>query len=170
MAESGIVGGRVEMSIVAGAPVPSLLVSVAGSTLTSNVTRLGDFVIANVPAGALELRFTGDGVAAVLPIGTLAAGETITLSVRLTPADAAVDSIARVRGTDALIEGRIEEPGIALPPNTFIVGGRTIVVPDGTPSRDANGSSTAALKPGMRVRVTGTLGAAGVTARELTIL
>lgn len=168
IAETGMVGGRIEMSIVPGAPVPPVLVSIAGSTITTNVTRLGDFVIANVPAGPLELRFTGAGIASALPIGTLAAGETITVQVRLTPAEAAIGSISRVRGNDALVEGRIEEPNEALPPNMMIVGGRTIVVPDGTPVRAGNGAA-AELKIGARIRVTGTVSAAGVTAREITV-
>jgi len=168
MATTGVVGGTVEMSIVPGATVPSVLVSVAGTTRTANVSRLGDFVLANVPEGPLELRFTGEGIAAILPLGMLAGGETVSLTVRLTASDAAAASISRTRGTDALVEGVIEEPATALPPGTIIVGGRTVVLPSGTPVRGADGG--AALKPGMRVRVTGTLGAAGVTARDIVIL
>lgn len=85
--ERGVVGGTVEMSVVPGTPVASVLVSVAGSTLAANVSR------------------------------------------------------------------------------------RTVLVPDGTPvRREASGGSLSELKPGMRVRVAGTLGSAGVTARELVIL
>lgn len=168
LAESGVVGGTLEMSIVPGAAVPPVLVSVAGSTLNTNVTRLGDFVIPNVPAGPLELRFTGAGIAASLGLGTLAAGETLTVNVRLTPAGAAIASISRVRGTDALVEGQIEEPGAPLPPNMLIVGGRTILIPDGTPVRSSDGAPRE-LRAGARIRVTGTVSAAGVTAREVTV-
>ena len=83
IATTGVVGGTVETSIVRGAEVPSILVSIGGTTLTANVSRLGDFVIANVPEGPLELRFTGEGIAAVLPAGEMAGGETVTLTVRL---------------------------------------------------------------------------------------
>ena len=168
---TGVVGGTAQMSIVSGATVPSILVSIGGSTLNANVSRLGDFVIANVPAGPLELRFTGDGIAAILPAGEIAGGETVTLSIRLTPASAAIESMSRVRGSEALVEGAIEEPGLPLPPDTIIVGGRTITVPAGTPVRRAsNGGTSAALQPGVRVRVTGTASAAGMTAREIVIL
>lgn len=160
--ETGIVGGHIETSIVAGAAVPPVLVSVAGTTLQTNVSRLGDFVIANVPAGPLELRFTGEGIAAALPMGTIAAGETLTVNVRLTPAEAAADAVSRVRGSEALVEGVIEEPGNPLPPNMIIVGGRTIVIPDGVAAR--------ALTPGMRVRVTGTVSSGGMTARAIAVL
>lgn len=171
MVTTGVVGGSVQMSIVAGAAVPSVLVSVAGTTLTANVSRLGDFVLANVPEGPLELRFAGEGIAASLSLGTLAGGETISVAVRLTPSDAAVSSMSRMRGAEALVEGVIEAPTTALPPDTIIVGSRIVILPSGTPVRGADGAGiAAALKPGMRVRVIGTVGAAGVTARELVIL
>lgn len=160
IAESGMVGGTVQMSIVPGARVPPVLVSVAGATVTANVSNLGDFVITNVPAGPLELRFTGEGIAAALPLGALHGGETITLAVLLTPSQATVDAMARVRGNEALIEGRVEEAATPLPAGTILVGGRTVILPQGAP----------APKPGTRVRVTGTVGASGVTARELNVI
>lgn len=170
LAESGVVGGRIEMSIVPSAPLPPVLVSVAGSTLNTNASPLGDFVIANIPAGPLELRFTGGGIAAALPVGPLAAGETLTLVVRLAPSEAAIHSIARVRGNNALVEGPIEELAAPVPANILIVGGRTITVPEGIPVRDHNGGTPAALKAGVRVRVTGTVSGAGITAREIIVL
>lgn len=165
IAESGVVGGRVEMTIVPGAAVPPVLVSVAGADVTANVSRLGDFVIANVPAGPLELRFTGDGIAAALPLGAIHAGETITLHVRLTPSQAAADAMSRIRGTEALVEGVIETPTTALPAHTIIVGGRTVVLP-----ADGSANGAGALKPGVRVRVTGTIAPNGILARSVTIL
>ena len=171
IATTGVVGGTVQMSAAPGAPLPSILVSVAGTTLNGNVSQLGDFVIANVPDGPLELRFTGEGIAAVLPVGAIAGGETVTLAVRLTAADAAIESMSRQRGSDTLVEGAIEAPGLPLPANTIIVGGRTIVIPsDALIKSSSNGAGAAALKPGVRVRVSGTAGAAGVTAREVVIL
>ena len=160
LAESGMVGGTLRMSIVEGAAVPPVLVSVAGATMTAAVSRLGDFVLTNVPAGPLELRFTGDGIAATLPLGAMTGGETITVSVLLTPAQATVDAIARVRGDQALIEGTVEAPTTPLPSGTFIVGGRVVSLP-------AGGTMP---KPGTRIRVTGTITGAGIVARELTPL
>jgi hypothetical protein len=168
---TGTVGGTLHMTIVPGAAVPPVLVSVAGTMVNANISRLGDFVLANVPEGPLELRFTGDRIAAVLPAGQIAGGETVTLSVRLTPAAAVIESVSRVRGSEALVEGAIEEPGVPLPEGTLIVGGRTISVPPGTVIRGtSNGSGAGALKTGTRVRVTGTVHAAGVTAREILVL
>lgn len=158
------------MSAVQGAAIQPILVSVGGTMLNTNVSRPGDFVIANVPAGPLELRFTGEGVAAILPVGEIAGGETVTMSIRLTPAAAAIESISRIRGSEAVVEGAIEEPGMQLPPDTLIVGGRTITIPPGTAVKAGLNGVAAALKPGTRVRVTGTASATGVTAREIVIL
>ena len=170
MATTGVVGGTVETSIVRGAEVPSILVSIGGTPLTANVSRLGDFVIANVPAGPLELRFTGEGIAAVLPAGEMAGGETVTLAVRLMAAEAAIESMSRIRGSAALVEGAIETSSLALPEGTIIVGGRTIIVPAGTAiTGAASGATAASLKPGVRVRITGTASATGVTAQQITI-
>ena len=171
IATTGVVGGTVQMSAAPGTPLPSILVSVGGTTLNGNVSRLGDFVIANVPDGPLELRFTGEGIAAVLPAGAIAGGETVTLAIRLAPAEAAIQSMSRQRGSDTLVEGAIEAPGLPLPANTIIVGGRTIIIPsDAVIKTSSNGAGAAALKPGVRVRVIGTASAAGVTAREVSIL
>lgn len=155
------------MSLVERASVPPILISVAGATVTANANRHGDFVLHNVPAGALELRFTGENIAASLPLGEIAAAETVSLAIRLTPQAAAVESISRVRGTEAMVEGAVETPGTDLPPGTVIVGGRTITIPDGVMPAGAKGSTT--LKPGTRVRITGIVGGAGVIARQVDI-
>lgn len=46
MVTTGVVGGTVQTSLVPGTAVPSVLVGVSGTTLTANVSRLGDFVLA----------------------------------------------------------------------------------------------------------------------------
>lgn len=157
--ETGVVGGRVLMPSASGADVGRLIVSLVGAPLSANVGSLGDFVLANVPAGPLALHFTGEGIATGLDAGAIAGGETVSLVVRLDSTAARVDSVSRVRGNDAMVEGPIEAPPATLPPNTIIVGGRTVLLPEGT----------ARLTPGMRVRITGTVSAAGIIARDIVI-
>lgn len=170
MATTGVVGGTVHMTAVPGAAVQPILVSVGGTMHNANVSRLGDFVLANVPAGPLELRFTGEGIAAVLPAGEIAGGETVTFAIRLRAAEAVIESMSRIRGTAALVEGAIETPGVPLPDGTIIVGGRTITIPPGLAITGSPGASAGALKPGVRVRITGVASAAGVTAQDIVIL
>jgi hypothetical protein len=160
---TGVVGGR--LLLPAGEPVtPGMTVRVAGTAVSAEIDSFGAFVLPNVPAGPLELHFTGLRPASVLDAGQIAGGETITLNIRVGAGGVSLDAIARVRGTDATIEGVIEAPGAAagtLPPNTIIVGGRTVQLQEG---------QGADLKPGMRVRATGTVSAAGIIARHLAIL
>ena len=159
IADTGVVGGRVLMPSASGANVPRLIVNLVGAPISANVGSLGDFVLANVPAGPLALHFTGEGIAAGLDAGAIAGGETVSLVVRIDDDTARLDAVSRVRGNDAMVEGPIETPPAALPSNTIIVGGRTVLLPEGT----------ASLTPGMRVRITGTVSAAGIIARDIVI-
>lgn len=158
-ATTGVVGGRVLMPSASGADVARLTVSVVNAPISASVGSLGDFVLANVPAGPLALHFTGDGIATGLDAGAIAGGETVSLVVRIDGSAARVDSVSRVRGNDAMVEGPVEAAPATLPPNTIIVGGRTVLLPEGT----------ASPAPGMRVRVTGTVSAAGIIARDIVI-
>ena len=158
--ETGVVGGSLLMPPwEPGAP--GVTVRVVGTSVSADVDGFGHFVLPNVPAGPLDLHFTGPGLASGLDAGEIAGGETVTLSVRVEATTLRIEAIARVRGSDATIEGVIEASGDILTSNTIIVGGRSVQLPAGT---------AANLKPGMRVRATGTVSAAGIIARDLTIL
>lgn len=168
IADNGVVGGRIFLE-TPGAATDTVLVAAAGTEMTATVSGLGEFVLPNVPAGPLELRFTSPATAASLPLGEIAGGETIALTVRLAGNTATLISISRVRGSDAMVEGVIEPPGAA--DGTLIVGGRTVTLPPGTPVQRGGAAGTAAdLAAGVRVRITGVSSAAGITAREIVIL
>lgn len=140
---------------------PRISVHVVGTSVSSTVSSLGEFVLPNVPAGPLALVFSGQGMSAGVTAGEIAGGETVSLSVRLDGSRAAIDAIARIRGAHAMLEGAIETPREALPPNTIIVAGRTVTLP----ARAATG-----LTPGVRVRVTGTVSGPGIIASDVDIL
>ncbi len=144
-----------------GAGASRASVRVVGTPVSAAVGSSGEFVLPNVPAGPLELHFTGQGLAAGVIAGEIAGGETVTINVHAGANALRIDSIARVRGNDATIEGAIEASGDTLPANTVIIGGRSVQLPEGR---------SAGLRPGVRVRVTGTVSAAGIIARALVIL
>lgn len=158
---TGVVGGRVTMPTPATMGAPRITVHVVGTQISTTVSSTGDFVLANVPAGPLELLFSGEGMSVGVTAGEIAGGETVTLALRLDAPRAAIDSIARIRGADAAIEGTIDAPLDALPPNTIIVAGRSVTLPAG---------AGRGLAPGVRVRVTGTVNGAGILARAIDIL
>ena len=159
--ETGVVGGRLVWPGDADRGSARASVRVVGTAVSAVVGSSGEFVLANVPAGPLELHFTGQGLAAGITAGEIAGGETVTLIVYAGPTALRLDSIARVRGDAATIEGTIETSGETLPADTIIIAGRSVQLP---PGRGAG------LRPGMRVRVTGTVRAAGILARDLVIL
>nr|MBA3950178.1 hypothetical protein [Acidobacteriota bacterium] len=149
------------MPAAAPAGAPPISVYVVGTSVSTTVSSVGEFVLPNVPAGPLELLFSGQGMSAGVAAGDIAGGETVSLAVRLDGSRAVVESIARVRGADATLEGTIDAPLDALPPNTIIVAGRSVTLPaDAGPG----------LTPGVRVRVTGTVNGPGIIARAVDIL
>ncbi len=137
-----------------------ITVTIVGTSLSSTVNGLGQFVLTNVPVGtAIVLRFEGAGASAQLPVGTLGAGETLTITVTVSGNTAAIDSQARGNGSE--IEGRIE----SIQPGTLVVASRTVTVGPATTIR--HGSTPVAfdaLVVGMRVHVKGTPSGTGTSA------
>lgn len=158
---AGVVGGRVTMGPGDSESLARLTVHVAGTPLSTAVGSTGEFVLPNVPEGPLTLLFSGPGTSSAVDAGSLAGGETVTLVVTLAGVRAALVSIARVRGSEATIEGVIDTPDGALPPGTIIVAGRTVTLPAGR--------SMAGLAPGVRVRIAGVVSGAGIIARDIVI-
>src|SRR6188474_3510099 len=61
----------------------SLTVRVVGTQLTTRADSAGQFTLANVPSGTVELLFTGPGVDARLSLGSVAQGEKVTIVVQV---------------------------------------------------------------------------------------
>jgi hypothetical protein len=158
---TGVVGGRVAMPSEPAPGAPRMTVHIVGTALSAMVNSTGDFVLANVPAGPLELLFSGQGMSAGVTAGEIAGGETVSLEVRLDGTRAAIDAIARVRGDEATLEGAIESPREDMPANTIVVAGRSVTLPAG---------AGPGLTPGTRVRVTGSVSGPGIIARTIDIL
>ncbi len=157
---TGVVAGRV-VAGPSGAGLAGAIVTVEGTSLSTRAGSTRDFVLTNVPAGALALHISAaPAISARFAAGALAGGETVTLTLDGAASTARAIALARVRGTDALLEGPVEPAPAGLPANTIIVGGRSVTLPAGSP----------ALTPGMRVRVTGSVNGASIVARVIVIL
>ena len=72
----------------------SLTVSVAGTDLMVEVGANGRFMITNVPAGRVQLRFMGPGTDAVVDIGIVESTQTVDIVVRVNGSTAALESVA----------------------------------------------------------------------------
>jgi hypothetical protein len=65
-------------------------VQVVGASASAPVDATGRFTLTNVPAGSIQLRFSGLGADATLPVGSVQAGETISLVVAVNGSLAAI--------------------------------------------------------------------------------
>lgn len=145
-----------------------MTVTVEGTGLTATVNGAGQFVLSNVPAGTVVLRFNGAGANAQLNLGSIPAGTTITINVVVNGSSAELQQ-KTVNG-DTEIEGRIE----SIAGSTLKVAARTVLVTPTTIIRHGNTAMTLAqLEVGQRVHVkgntTGTGTAATTTATTILV-
>ena len=137
-----------------------MTITVQGTNIQATTNGLGQFTLSNVPAGTnVVLHFSGAGANANLPLGTLGAGETVTITVAVEGNQVEVQE--KTQGNDKEIEGRIE----SIEGTTLKVRARTVMV---TPSTIIRHGSTAMtidqLAVGQRVHVKGTVAGEGETA------
>ena len=136
-----------------------MTVTVEGTNITATVNGAGQFVLSNVPAGTIVLRFNGVGANAQLNLGSIPAGTTITINVIVNGSSAELQQ-KTVNG-DTEIEGRIE----SITGSTLKVAGRTVLVTSSTIIRHGNTAMTLAqLAIGHRVHVKGNTTGSGTTA------
>ena len=161
--EAGMPGaGSSGSATIAGAVQGALpsTVAVAGTTVTSPVDGGGRFTLGNVPAGDVQLQFSGGGASAMLPVAAVQPAQRIDLVVSVTGSTAAIESQVRSGGGGAQLEGRVE----SLPPTppstdplSFTAAGRLVKTDSSTRFQDGSATRTFAdLKIGMRVHVKGT--------------
>lgn len=149
----------------------SLTVGVVGTSLSTTVDAAGRFTIANVPPGDVRLRFTGTGVDAVVPIGTVQPSQTINIVVTLSGNSGHAETENKDNPqSEQELEGRVE----ALPPTvasaSLRVAGR-LVKTDGA-TRIVQGSMTKSftdLAVGQRVHVRGRASGADLLASVIEI-
>ena len=137
-----------------------MTVAVQGTNIQATTNGVGQFTLSNVPAGTnVVLHFSGAGANAKLPLGTLGAGETVTITVAVDGDDVQVQE--KTQGNAREIEGRIE----SIDGTTLKVRARTVMVTPSTAIR--HGSTTMTidqLEVGQRVHVRGTVAGEGETA------
>ena len=89
-----------------------LSVAVVGTPLSTVVDAAGRFTITGVPAGDVQLRFTGSGIDAVVPVGTVQPAQTVSIVVTLSTVT--ITSICAVLAGYALVH-------LVLPGRTLVV-------------------------------------------------
>jgi hypothetical protein len=149
-------------------------VAVANTNIAAAVDNNGQFVLKNLPAGSIELRFSAPGYNASLPLSEVQNGQSLTIAVSLTTSTATLESDRRALGSEVQLEGRVE----SLPPTTaagaLVVAGMTVTTDSSTLFTLQGQSATFnSLELGQRVHVKGQTSGSGsgssLLAREVKI-
>lgn len=153
-----------------GAVVQGLLVSVPGTSISSGVDAAGLFSLTGVPAGDVELHFSGPGVNTTVRVSQVRTNETVSLRINLDGGAAVVEAQARSTASEEQVEGRIESVPPTMPAGTARVAGRTVRTDSATRVEQGGTPKTFAdLQIGMRVHVTGTPSGGDVLATVIRI-
>ncbi len=131
-------------------------VSITGTNLATSTDGAGRFVITGVPSGAAELHLQGPGLDARLTITGLAAGQTLTVTVRASGSSASLESDDDGQDHEAELGGAIQS--IDLATGSLMVAGRKVVTNANTRIIGDHDTTLAfkGLKVGENVQVEGT--------------
>jgi len=136
-----------------------LMVHVVGTNISVAVGPNGQFVLQGVPAGDVQLRFTGDGCDAVLTLSGLKTGDTIQIKVTVRGTMATLDDDSRDGddGEQVVLNGTVSELTRSGSAFSFRIGSQ-LVNGDATTEFFGDGNrseSVESLANGLRVEVKG---------------
>lgn len=162
--------GAAFLSEGTGGSMAGLTVTVVGTSITTAVDGANHFTLTGVPAGDVQLRFSGSGVESTVTLTQLQAAQTVTVIINVSGSTVAVEAEQRSGTASQEIEGRVE----SLPPTTAAgslkVAGRTVLTNASTTFLQGGAPKAFAdLQIGMRVHVKGSPAGADVTASEIRI-
>ena len=147
---------------------PSLTVTVAGTSITATVDGTGSFTLNGVPAGNVQLQFSGPGINATVTI-TVDAQEQIQIAVTVSGSSAHVES-EHHHGSSNRAELKGSITAIDLAARTLRVSGALVDVPaDATIRRGSQALQFADLQVGDKVEIRGTVGTTSVRATEVRV-
>ena len=147
-----------------GGAISGVTVTIVGTSISSGVDAAGKFNLQNVPAGDLQLQFSGP-ISGTLSIDGVQPTERITLVVSVAGSSVNLESSVRSSGREEQLEGRIE----SLPPS-LTVAGRSVTTDGTTVIRKGDASvALADLKIGYRVHVKGTTNGSSLLATQIIV-
>lgn len=141
-------------------------VTVVGSGQQAIVDASNQFTL-TVPAGQVQLQFTGTGVTGTVTLTDISAGDAVTATFFVTSGIVTLGSDTISNGGNVEMQGVIDS---ILTGSSFSMGGQTIVTTSAT--QIVRGSTTltfADLGPGQRVTVTGTQNGNQIQATRISI-
>jgi hypothetical protein len=135
-----------------------LMVQVVGTNISVAAGPNGEFVLQGVPAGDIQLRFTGAGCDAVLTLSGLKTGDMIQIKVTVRGTTATLDDDSRDPEEQVVLNGVVSDlVKTALPAFSFRIGSQ-LVNGDATTEFFGDGNrseSVENLADGLRVEVKG---------------
>lgn len=153
-----------------GGSISGLVVTVVGTSISSGIDAAGRFTLSGVPAGDVQLKFSGAGVDAIVRVSQVLPAQTVTLAFNVEGTSVVVESETRSTTSEEEVEGRIESLPPTMPDGTLKVAGRTVKTQAGTRIELGGAAKVFAdLLIGMRVHVTGTPQGGDVLASSIRI-
>lgn len=129
-----------------------LTVKIVGANISAPVSSSGAFVLEGVPAGTIQLQFTGGTGDPVASLGTVNTGDRLDVQISLTGTVAVVDAFIRIKADSATeVEGNVAAVSGTCPNLSLVVNGWTLKV-DGSSQ-----GGCADIKVGVKVKIKGTL-------------
>ncbi len=148
----------------------TIVVSVAGTSLSTTVDGVGRFKLTGVPSGTVELKFSGNGMQGSIILTGVKDADQVDVAVTLSSTGAALQTQERDTGGEVQLEGRIAALNPGGTANTLLVDSTTVSVPTTAIIRHGDTDiKFSELKVGDRVHVKGTKNGQLLTAREVMV-
>ena len=149
-------GTSVTKTSVRAVSTPVVTVTVVGTSVSATVDSGGSFTLTNVPASQVVLNFSGVGIDASVPIGTLADNDHVQIGVTVSGTTATLDSVTSTTPTSSAVsmKGVIASIGGACPSLSLSVGGTTVQT-SGATTFSAKSCADLVIGPTMSLRTRG---------------
>ena len=135
--------------------IPGLVVTVAGTSISSGLDAAGRFTLDGVPPGDIQLQFSGP-ISATITLTGVQSSEKITLTIAVSGGTVTVQTQVRSTGSEEQIEGLVESVTPATTGGSLKVAGRDVTTDASTQIRQGNTSRVLGdIKVGYRIHVKG---------------
>jgi Domain of unknown function (DUF5666) len=150
---NGVTAAATSMDTFSTMESHALTVGVVGTNISTTINGSGQFTLSGVPAGTVQLKFSGTGVDATVTLSGVTTTDRIDITVTVTGGNARLESERRGNGNgDTEVTGAVSGLTGACPTVTFTVQNTRVTTSSTTAFSD---TTCARVANGMRVEVKG---------------
>jgi hypothetical protein len=150
---NGVTAAATSMATFSAMESQALTVSVVGTNISTTINGTGQFTLSGVPAGTVQLKFSGSGVDATVSLSGVTSTDRIEITVNVTGGNARVESERRGHGNaEAEVNGVVSGLTGTCPAVAFTVQNTRVTTSSTTAFND---TTCARVANGMRVEVKG---------------